>query len=50
MFKNKTFFLVHGNGVDKMPLRCYNFSMKNLPLGIQTFSKMINGDYLTLEV
>ena len=37
-------------GVDKTRLRCYNFTrMKNLPIGVQTFSKLIGGDYLYID-
>jgi len=38
-----------GLRVDKNHFECYNSFMKNLPIGIQTFSKLIDGDYLYVD-
>jgi hypothetical protein len=35
--------------VDKTRLQCYNPPMKNLPIGVQTFSKLINRNYLYID-
>lgn len=43
-------FVPFYTGVDKSRLQCYNFAtMKNLPIGVQTFSKLINSNYLYID-